>query len=683
MLSASQDFYRREIRLTFLLLIVTLGITVVLVQSLIEAMITAWHTHTPSTAVSHIVFTAIVAYLMYGNFIYQLTRLGHLKRTARFTPTPLSFCLANLKKTAQPLTILIPSYKEESGVIEQTILSAALQEYPNTHVVLLIDDPVNPFSAKDKDTLKAARELPEKVHAYLEQPRSLIANALKALHTSGHKNEQHLLAQVYDQLAHWFFSTAKTYPTTTHTDELFVSRILTSRALHYQQLARDLLNQASRPRAKDVDQELRQLIQIFSPDVASFERKRYVNLSHEANKAMNLNSYISLMGKTIREHTTETGTYLQEVPAGTAHSKDIPDASYVITLDADSLLLPGYAAQLIHFMEQPSQERVAVVQTPYSAVPQAPNELEYTAGATTDIQYLIHQGFTRYHATFWVGANALIRKSALEDIATDITERGFPIVRYIQDRTVIEDTESSIDLVAKGWRLYNHPERLAYSATPPDFGALLIQRRHWANGGLIIAPKLLRYIFTRPFTLKKYAEGFVRFHYLTSIAGVNVGLLLLLLVPFQVPAGNIWFLLAALPYYVLYTRDLRFIGYRHRDIFRVYALNLMLLPINLGGVLKSLQQAWTGQKIPFGRTPKVQGRTAAPAIYIASLYFFWAYSLVAGISDVYHKLWIHAVFSLINAGFFTYIIVRFLGLKASYEDTLAKIPVLVRRSETP
>ena len=63
--------------------------------------------------------------------------------------------------------------------------------------------------------------------------------------------------------------------------------------------------------------------------------------------------------------------------------------------------------------------------------------------------------------------------------------------------TLIEDTESSVDLAARGWRLENYPERLAFSATPPDFGALLIQRRRWANGGLLILPKLLRYVAGR------------------------------------------------------------------------------------------------------------------------------------------------------------------------------------------
>ena len=33
---------------------------------------------------------------------------------------------------------------------------------------------------------------------------------------------------------------------------------------------------------------------------------------------------------------------------------------------------------------------------------------------------------------------------------------------------MIEDTESTVDLIDRGWRLYNYPDRLAYSATPPD-----------------------------------------------------------------------------------------------------------------------------------------------------------------------------------------------------------------------
>ena len=195
-----------------------------------------------------------------------------------------------------------------------------------------------------------------------------------------------------------------------------------------------------------------------------------------------------------------------------------------MTLDADSVIVPDYALRLVHLAEQAGNERIAVAQTPCSAFPGARGSLERIAGATTDIQYIIHQGFTASGATYWVGANALLRSSALEDIAVTVEERGFAVRVFIQDRTVIEDTDSTVDLIERGWRLYNYPERLAYSATPPDFGALVIQRRRWANGGLIILPKLLRYLARRPLTGPGLAEAFLRVHYLGSITAVNLAL---------------------------------------------------------------------------------------------------------------------------------------------------------------
>jgi hypothetical protein len=126
-------------------------------------------------------------------------------------------------------------------------------------------------------------------------------------------------------------------------------------------------------------------------------------------------------------------------------------------------------------MEQPENERLAVAQSPYSAVPSAPGMVERIAGATTDMQYIVHQGFTRSNATFWVGANALLRTTALHDIATTRIENGVEVKCFIADRTVIEDTESSVDLMARGWGLFNYPQRLSYSAT------LRISVRRWFN----------------------------------------------------------------------------------------------------------------------------------------------------------------------------------------------------------
>src|SRR3989454_7692712 len=254
---------------------------------------------------------------------------------------------------------------------------------------------------------------------------------------------------------------------------------------------------------------------------------------------MNLNSYISLMGQH-RRIVDSCGSVLLEPADAAEAALSVPNPDFVLMVDADSLISPDYSLRLSYVLAQPGSERIAVVQTPYSAFPHAPGALERIAGATTDIQYFIHQGFTSYGATFWVGANALVRKAALDDIAESDTERGHPIRRYIQDHTVIEDTESTVDLISRGWKLYNYPERLAFSATPPDFGSLLIQRRRWANGGLLILPKLIRYLLRNVRQPGGLGESFMRCHYLASLAVVNTGLLLILAVSFDDLLHNLW-----------------------------------------------------------------------------------------------------------------------------------------------
>ena len=221
-----------------------------------------------------------------------------------------------------------------------------------------------------------------------------------------------------------------------------------------------------------------------------------LQLTVEYRKLMALftfvNTYIGLMGGRWRDR--RSGDSLHLLRSEGQGSFLIPETDYVDSLDADSLLLPDYTAKLVQSLEHPDNARVAVAQTSYSAIPGPSSLIERIAGATTDIQHIIHQGFTHFGATCWVRANAVLRKKALDNIRMKAEERGYPIVKFIQDRTVIEDTESTIDLVDRGWRPYNHPERLAYSASLADSGLLLIQRKRWANGGLLIAAKLVRHL---------------------------------------------------------------------------------------------------------------------------------------------------------------------------------------------
>jgi hypothetical protein len=475
---------------------------------------------------------------------------------------------------------------------------------------------------------------------------------------------------LYAEAAGWLEDQATDYPERDHTDRLFVELVLRTPARAHLERTEELeqcLTKGEYPTPRRLLREYRRLAALFRVEITSFERKRYVNLSHESNKAMNLNSYIALIGHRFHEVVRPDGLYLERTDA-THADLSVPPAEYIATLDADSLLTFDYALRLVHVMTQPANERTAVAQTPYSAVPRPKGLLERIAGATTDIQHIIHQGFGAHNATYWVGANALLRKAALDDLRLIRIERGFEIAVFVQDHTVIEDTESSVDLVERGWSLYNYPARLAYSATPADFGALLIQRRRWANGGLIILPKLLRYLLRGPWSRPKLAEAAMRCHYLTSIAGVNLGLLLLLLYPFEHSMRDVWLPLTALPYFALYGRDLVQCGYRAGDVVRAYALNLMLLPVNLGGVFKSIQQALTGRKTPFGRTPKVENRTAVPPLYILAEWALIAALVCLITVDITRGRWLHALFGVVNGGLLLYAILHFMGVRESLED---------------
>ena len=621
------------------------------------------------------VFIFFCICMLYGSFVYQFSRLGYVRRgRTQESATPEDTDSYIHGETDASAVYLIPSYKEDERVIWQTVVSAVLQDHGNRRVVLLIDDPPDPSDAESRASLAYARQLPEKVNDLL---RPQIAACRRLARGFARRQAQDAvvpweearrLANAYANIAAWIRSVADAYESNDHTDRWFVDRVLLGTAHLHLETARRWRNYSGSDHGY-IHRAYQQLQALFDVEITSFERKRYVNLSHAPNKAMNLNSYISLLGNHYVETQDAQGLHL--LPSDPIHAThSYPSAEYIITIDADTLLMPGYAKRLLGVMTAPGNERLAVAQTPYNAIPGPDSIVERVAGATTDIQYITHQGFTHYGATYWVGANAVLRKDALDGIREVKRERGFVVATYIQDRTVIEDTESTVDLIAKGWSLYNHPERLSYSATPPDFGSLLIQRRRWANGGLLIVPKLLRYLWNTTKTGRLLGEMAMRFHYLASIALINIGYLALLFYPFEDPLHSLWLPLAVVPYFYLYGRDLVQSGYRWLDLPRVYALNLLLIPINLGGVFRSLYQGVTGRHFPFGRTPKVHNRTAAPGIYVVVEMILLLWFAAAAAFDLSAGRYVHAVCSILNGAFLAYAFHSFIGMRSAVQDVL-------------
>jgi cellulose synthase (UDP-forming) len=635
----------------------------------------------PALALADAFFAVNIAFLMYGSLFYQLTRLAYLKRLRthrRAGRDELEEIYAS--ERPHPLAILIPSYREELAVIRQTLMSAALTEYPGRRVVLLIDDPPNPSDPEHARDLAATRRLARDLDALLHTQQHHYALELAAFDRRRARGtidltaEARRLAQLYREAARWLESQASMTPVENHYDEIFAARILGEPARAHRDRAREIEDSARGPGSSltigRVAREYHRLAALFAAPITCFERKRFVNLSHASNKAMNLNSYLGLIGRDFREVIGPGGLFLEECDRANAQLR-IADAEYIITLDADSLLLSDYALRLTHVMDRPESARLAVVESPFSAVPGSPGLIERMAGAQTDVQWIGSQGSTYYNASFWVGANALLRRAALEDICEIVYERGYPIRRYIQDHTLVEDTESTIDLVVRGWQLYCYPERLSYSATPPDFGALVIQRRRWANGPLLIVPKLLKYAFAGPGRIKKFPESILRLYTLTSATGAVA---MLLMIALRFPDAKllpvVWLLFAAIPYYVLYCRDLVSCGYEWWDLPRMYALNLLLIPVNLAGLLKSLHQGATGRQSAFVRTPKVPGRTAAPSLHVLTPLLILGCIATSTVGAIADGGWAYGAYGIVNGVCLGYGVIWYVGIEAGWKDVM-------------
>lgn len=635
--------------------------------------------HTFQFTMQAIGYLTVVTFLTFSALMYLVSRQGALQRFSKHIRVPRAELDRHFSKEQPSITVLIPSYSEEPQVVRKTLLSAALQEYPNIHAVLLLDDNPYPSDPSSLARLEATRHLTTEINDLLSEPARRFQQALINFENNMHRQlirPQTIkdLNKHYAWAADWLESLAESEEPGDHVDTFFTEQVLHTLAKDLRLIA-TALDASHKEKAvltpERVHQLYRRLAWTFQADLEVFERKKFASLSHEANKAMNLNSYIGLMGGKYRYEQTPDGIVL--LKARSIHDADleIPDSDFLLTLDADSILLREYCLRLVYFLQQPDNTRVAVTQTPYSSFRGAATRIERLAAATTDIQHILHQGMSYYGATFWVGANAVIRKRALDDIVETEWQGGFEIRRFIQDRTVIEDTESSVDLTMHGWTLINYPERLSYSATPPDFGSLIVQRRRWANGGLLILPKLFTQIRERK-RRNEYispTEILLRLNYMASITWSSFGLVFLLAYPYDGRLLSPLVLLAAMPYFLAMASDLKYCGYKRTDIFRIYGFNLILLPVNLAGVLKSLQQALTAKKIPFARTPKVKDRTVAPILYVITPLLIVGFSVFTLMRDVTAANWGNAAFAGFNALVAAWAILSYIGIKHTIIDT--------------
>lgn len=113
------------------------------------------------TTVETVLYLTIVTLLSLSALIYLVTRKGALMRFRIHQRVPRALLDEHFadKKDEESITVLIPSYVEEPRIVEKTVWSAALQEFPHLTIALLLDDPPFPSSDENREILARGREI--------------------------------------------------------------------------------------------------------------------------------------------------------------------------------------------------------------------------------------------------------------------------------------------------------------------------------------------------------------------------------------------------------------------------------------------------------------------------------------------------------------------------------------------
>src|SRR5690606_4505061 len=101
--------------------------------------------------------------------------------------------------------------------------------------------------------------------------------------------------------------------------------------------------------------------------------------------------------------------------------------------------------------------------------------------------------------------------------------------------------------------------------------------------------------------------------------------------------------------------------------------NLVLLPVNLAGVLKSIEQSITSKKIPFARTPKIKNRTASPSLYVITPFIIVAFSALTLWRDFSAGNWGNAAFAAFNGILASWAIIANIGVWNSIVDVYVNV----------
>ena len=196
---------------------------------------------TPLARFEAVIYLVIVTLLTSSSLAYLLSRLGYMYRSRTHHRANRAELDSFYDHTTPTLTTIVPSYQEDARVIRKTLLSAALQEYPDKRVVLLIDDPHEPRTQRARDLLDGRPgAVPGQVQELLAGPVVAVRRGSRSLRGPGRRIQRHRRGRacpVGGPLMTTRCAGSRTLPpaggSSDHTDAFFANDIL-------RRLARDL-----------------------------------------------------------------------------------------------------------------------------------------------------------------------------------------------------------------------------------------------------------------------------------------------------------------------------------------------------------------------------------------------------------------------------------------------------------
>jgi cellulose synthase/poly-beta-1,6-N-acetylglucosamine synthase-like glycosyltransferase len=120
----------------------------------------------------------VVTFLTFSALMYLIQRQAAFQRFSKHVRVPRAKLDQYFYKNHPSITVLVPSYNEEPSVVRQTLLSAALQEYSEMRVVLLIDDPPNPQNPLIAEKLNTTRQLTNDIMLLFSEPKARFSKAI-------------------------------------------------------------------------------------------------------------------------------------------------------------------------------------------------------------------------------------------------------------------------------------------------------------------------------------------------------------------------------------------------------------------------------------------------------------------------------------------------------------------------